>query len=200
MTKVLNLSTSWVILAGEWTHIQRRTIAWLVPPALIGLGGGYLVLKTVDETAIKLLASGVVIAFALFLLAGISLPRVHSRRATWLTGLASGVLSTSTGLSGPPVVVLFTARDLSPSAFRVTLTGYFTCIDIVGLALLVAGRSVHRGDAAAALALIPAAIVGRSAGRWIATRTAPPLFRRINLLLLLATGVSGLATALLAFR
>ncbi len=198
VTKVLNLSTSWVILAGEWEHLQRRTIAWLLPPAMLGLGAGYLVLRSVDPIAIKLLASSVVVAFALFLLSGYALPRIHSRRATWLTGLTSGVLSTSTGLSGPPVVVLLTARDLAPAAFRVTLTGYFTCIDVVGLTLLIAGRSVHRGDLAAAVVLIPAAIAGRAAGRWLATHSAPALFRRVNLMLLLLTGLSGLATALVA--
>jgi uncharacterized membrane protein YfcA len=187
-----------VILAGEWRHIQRQTVAWLVPPALIGIAGGFAVLRSADETSIKLLASAVVVAFAVLLLAGFRLPRVDSRWATWVTGLTSGVLSTSTGLSGPPVVVLFTARGLTPTTFRVTLTAYFACVDLVTLGLLAGSRSIGRDDAVLAVALVPAALVGRAAGRWLATRTSPERFRRLSLSLLALTGISGLVSAAIA--
>lgn len=198
MTKVLTLATAWVILRGQRGRIHLRVVAGLVPWAVAGMVVGIAVLKLADPAAIKLLASVVVVLFALVLLRGWHPRGVHSPAATALAGALSGTLSTSTGLSGPPVVMLFTARDVEPTSFRVTLTAYFAIIDAVGLGLLLASRSIDRDHLILAAALIPAAIAGRAGGRAFADRISPATFRRVTLALLLLTGATGILSALIA--
>lgn len=197
-TKVLTLATAWVILAGHRQRIESRVLAELIPSALVGLLVGLLILHRVDVVALKLLASAIVVAFALLLALGWKIQGIATKRAGALAGFASGTFSMATGLSGPPVVVLFTGRSIEPTVFRVTMVAYFACIDVVGLSLLAATGSIDSDDLLLAAALIPAAIAGRWGGRWLAERTSPERFRQVTLWLLAATGASGIATAILA--
>src|SRR5215213_118987 len=57
------------------------------------------------------------ILLALVMAAGIRLPGVQHRSATVVAGFASGVLGTSAGLPGPPIALLFTAREFPPTTF-----------------------------------------------------------------------------------
>ena len=53
------------------------------------------------------------------------MPSTLSSWATTIASTASGTLATSTGLSGPPVVILFNARGLEKDRFRITIAAYF---------------------------------------------------------------------------
>src|SRR5690606_39459560 len=62
--------------------------------------------------------------FAISVLRGWRIDAVHHPFAAPLAGLASGTLSTSTGMSGPPVVLLFTTRQYDMQQFRGSITAY----------------------------------------------------------------------------
>jgi uncharacterized membrane protein YfcA len=198
LVNILGFGSGLVVLYGEWHEVRRSTLRALVPWALIGLVAGTAILRYVDGIYIKLLVSVVVIAFAIFAAAGFRLRSAHHSSANVVAGLASGVLGTSAGLPGPPIALLFTARDLPPTAFRVTITSYFMIVDVVAVALLVVSDQLHRGDLWLALSMAPPALVGRWIGRKLADRVSPSAFRRVVIGLLLLTGASGAIGALVS--
>jgi uncharacterized membrane protein YfcA len=85
-------------------------------------------------------------------------------------GLSSGALSTATSLSGPPLVLHFVARGLSPPQMRDTLAAVFVALAaLTAAALLVAGTfELARG----LVVLLAAGLAGQLAGRrvfaWLA--------------------------------
>src|SRR5688572_18212759 len=104
LTKVLALATSWIVLLDSWRAIRWRTVAALLPWAMVSQFVGIAALSEFDAAGVKLLASAVVVGFAVLLLIGRAggHPSIADRLwATPLAGTTSGVLSTSTGLSGP---------------------------------------------------------------------------------------------------
>jgi len=155
-------------------------------------------LRYVDGVVIKLLASIVVAAFAIFMAAGFRLPGTENPVSTVVAGFTSGILGTAAGLPGPPIALLFTARDLPPATFRVTITSYFVVINIVAVALLVLSNQVHRADLWLAVAMAPAALLGRWTGHRLANRIAPTAFRQIVIGLLLLTGATGAIGAIVS--
>lgn len=191
LVNILGFSSGMVVLAGEWHEVRLPVLRSLLPWSLGGLVAGTAVLRFVDGTALKLATSVLVVVFAAVVAAGLRIPGVHHPRAPAVAGLASGVLGTSAGLPGPPIALLFTARGLPPTTFRVTITAYFMVVDVVAVALLAASRQLHRSDVLLALAMIPASLVGRWVGRRMADRVSPATFRRIVVVLLLLTGASG---------
>jgi len=196
LVKVLALATSWLILLDAWRAIRWRPLASILPPALLGQFGGIVLLRDLDAAALKLLASAVVVAFALLLLRGLALPGAHHPAAGVVAGGLSGVLSTATGLSGPPIVLLFTLRAYPITSFRATTVTFFIVLDLIGLPTLFAEGMIDRDILRVVLIVAPAAFAGRYAGSRLIRHISPPLFRRITLALLLLTGMIGILGSL----
>jgi uncharacterized membrane protein YfcA len=193
---VLALATSWLILLDTWREIRWRTLPEILPTALLGQVLGIILLRDLDTAALKLLASAVVVGFAMVVLRGFAISGAERKLGGLMAGGTSGILSTSTGLSGPPIVFLFTLRRYPVAAFRATTVAYFIIIDLVSLPALFAEGIVDRDTVWTVLILSPAAFAGRYAGSRLTRFVSPPQFRRVTLALLLLTGLIGVAGAL----
>ncbi len=196
LNKVLTLGTIWVILIGAWGDISWDHLWRIVPFSLAGLFIGVALLRVLDAGAIKLLAGVVVIFFALLLLRG-GVKALPER--PWMApvaGLVSGMLSTSIGMSGLPVVLLFAVLAVPVPVFRATSVCYFLLIDFIGFPPLILQDIVTRDDVIFALLLAPAAVIGRLMGSWLVPYISPLAFRRATLGLLLATGVIAVVNVL----
>jgi hypothetical protein len=197
ITLSLNLLTSIVVTLEARQKIRWRTVLSLLPWASAGLYAGVILLKTLDAAVIKLIAGGIVGAFALLFLTGRRLPGTGTARATAVAGVVSGVLTTSTGLTGPPIVVLLTGREFAPQPFRASAAAFFVPIDVFGIATLISQGTVRRSDLGIVALLAPIAIGGTLIGGRLARHVSVAAFRRIILILLLLTGIVGSTSAVL---
>ncbi len=198
LSTALGLATNWIIVLDSWREVRVRTVLALLPWACGGLVVGVEMLKLLDPVYLKLLAGLVVIGLAVLLLCGRALPGARTPWATALVGATSGALNTSTGLSGPPIVLLFTARDFGKGDFRASASAYFFPINVIGLVLLVARGVVHGPQLGATALLVPPALIGTLAGHTLLKRVSNASFRTLTLYLILLTGLVGAATALLS--
>jgi hypothetical protein len=115
-----------------------------------------------------------------------------------VAGSASGALSTSTGLAGPPIVLLLASRGLPKTEFRSTSALYFLAMSVVGLVVLAGRGLIEGGEIRLALVLVPAAIVGKIVGTAFLKKVSEGGFRALSLGLVILTGTLGVATALWA--
>lgn len=188
INKILTLGTTWIVLVGAWQAVSWPHLRRLVPLAIAGLFVGVAVLKTVDPEAIKLAVGITVVAFALLLLSGRIRPLAERGWMAPVAGFVSGVSSTSTAMSGPPLVLFFTVIGLPVAVFRATSVMYFVCLDAVGFPTLMVSGVIGRSDLALSALLAPAALAGRWVGSWLVPYVTPVGFRRVVLVLLLGTG------------
>src|SRR5688572_7881589 len=101
MVLLLGFTSGLFVLWGDWGEIELGTLRSLLPWSFLGLVAGAGVQRYVNESIIKLLASIVVAAFALFMAAGFRLPGTEHRASAPVAGMTSGVLGTAAGLPGP---------------------------------------------------------------------------------------------------
>lgn len=198
LLKVITLGTTWVVIVHAWHDISWRRIATMVPPALVGLFIGGWLLRVLDPAIIKALAGVIVFALAALLL---TWRPVALRERGWMSpvvGLLCGVGSTSTGMSGPPLVLFFTVAGVDKLTFRGTAATFFVLTDLVGLPALIGQGAVTGGDMRLALALAPVALLGRLVGIRLVPLVSPVAFRRATLALLLVTGSVSIVTGLAA--
>lgn len=198
LTFAISLATSWLVVASGWRELHRGLVLALMPGALAGMVAGASVLSVVDPVIVKIVAGAIVAVYSLVLLAGAQPAGGRSLWVVSIAGFASGALATSTGLSGPPIVMLFSARGLTRDAFRSTISAYFALISIAGLPILIGSGALGRGELSTAALLTPAAIAGTLAGNRLVRRLTVERFRVLTLALLLATGLMGVATAVAA--
>jgi uncharacterized membrane protein YfcA len=190
----INIAVVW----DSWREARHPLALALLLPSVIGVVLGAEVLRIVDPLYIRLAVGVVVVFSALLLLRDVRLPGAETRWGPLVAGSASGALSTSTGLAGPPIVLLLASRGLPKAEFRSTSALYFLAMSGVGL-LVLAGRGlIEGGEMRLALVLVPAAIIGKIVGTAFLRRVSERAFRALSLGLVILTGALGVATALWA--
>jgi uncharacterized membrane protein YfcA len=136
-----------------------------------------------------------VLAAAALLWRGWSLPAV-GRGTDVVAGVCTGVLTTSTGTNGPPIVTVLHARGLDADAFRATATTVFLVLDLLAVLLFAGTGELGGGQVATAAVALPVVVAGGFLGYRARRLLSPAAFRRVVLLLLAATGAAAVVAGL----
>ena len=178
---------------------QRRDIEWrpagsVTATALLGMPVGLLALRLVDARWLSVLIGIVLLAFTFALVRGI---RLQGRAVTPTAGFVSGALLMSTGMNGPPLVVGFQNKEMSPPQFRATLQAVLTIQGFFGLVGFAAVGLFSPPVWSVVAYGAPAMLVGWWVGHLVSRRMDAALFRRLVLVTLAASAATSIATGLL---
>jgi uncharacterized protein len=198
LTTIFSIVINSAVVWDSWQKARKRLALALLIPALFGIAAGVEVLSVINPDYVRLGVGVIVIFSALLLVRDIRLPGASTRWGTLVAGSASGALSTSTGLAGPPIVLLLASRDLPKHEFRGTSALYFLPMSLIGLAVLAFRGLVEASEVPLGLLLIPAAIAGKVLGTALLARVSERAFRAVTLGLVILTGTLGVMTAALA--
>ena len=186
---------------------RRPAVAWrdvlpILAAAVPGSVCGILILQNVAKPALQI-ALGVVVI-------GATAQRLMRRRrvseastahpsSIWARlslGLATGTLTTSTGVSGPPLALWLSARGLSPGELRDSITALFLGTGLIAaLTLLPLLRRAHIDTVAVAVAA-GSVLIGHAIGSRIFARLTSTRFQQATLAISLAAGTASLVLGL----
>jgi uncharacterized membrane protein YfcA len=198
---VLSTTLCLLMLFGERRvrRIRRSDLAVLLVPALPGLAAGALLLRAVPKPALQI-AVGLMVCWAAL---GTSRPGPgggfpNSRLAGWATGLASGTLTTSTGLNGPPIALWLAARGAEPEEIRDSLQACFVVLGVLGAPLVgaLAARATASPDLLLVGVLLPLVAAGHVLGRRAFGAMADHRYRLGLTVMIVATGVASVVAGL----
>jgi uncharacterized protein len=195
LTTIFSIAINSAVVWDSWQEARRRLALALLIPALFGIVAGAWVLSVINPDYVRLGVGVIVIFSALLLVRDVRLPGADTRWGTLVAGSASGTLSTSTGLAGPPIVLLLASRDLPKHEFRGTSTLYFLPMSVAGLAVLALRGLVEASEIPLGILLVPAAIAGKAVGTALLRHVSERAFRTITLGLVFLTGALGVSTA-----
>jgi uncharacterized protein len=192
---VLALVVSALVLAGERRRPRielRETIA-LVAWAVPGLLAGVLLLRAVPERALEMLVACVVLAAVALRLRSPPQARPWSHPRAAVSAVSSGVLSTSTGIGGPPLVFHLLGRGLSPVPMRDTLAVVWLFGGVLSAVILLVTETLVLPDEMPML--LAATLIGYAAGRRIFAAFYGERYERAVLGVLTATALIALVAA-----
>jgi len=175
-------------------HVDWRLGLTLLAGASAGMPLGLVVLVVVDSAVLQAVIAVVVMLSAALIWRGAAL-HAAGRVGDVATGLVSGVLNTSTSMSGPPVVLYLQGRGVPADTFRATLGAYFLASGAIATALFVAGGRFDRELWADTGLAAPALVLGWFAGNVVYGKLDPARFRAVVIVVLVATAAVALATA-----
>lgn len=176
------------------TRVQWRPVLTLSAAAVCGVPVGVLVLVLVDPSVLAL-AIGVIVIIATALMARRAPARRRGAGILVGAGFTSGVLLSSTGINGPPVVVAFQPNGAPPGQFRASLQAAFLIQDLMVCAgFAIVGQLDGKAVLLAALAA-PCLVGGWWLGDRVFSRISPEMFRRATLAMLLLSGALAIAHA-----
>jgi len=110
-------------------------------------------------------------------------------------GLASGALTTSTSLSGPPIALWLQAHRIPPEEFRASLAASFLGLTVAGGAVLAAAGMLSL-DPAVVLPLLGLTVIGQILGVRVFRGLDEAQLRSAVLALVLAAGVASLVAGI----
>ncbi len=171
----------------------RRLMAWTIP----GLPLGLIVHATVPDRPMRVILAVVIVAAVALLVTGWKMPVRHVALADAVAGFVAGVLNTSTGTNGPPLVFDLTSQGITPDRLRATLSGVFAFSGVTTVLLFAVEGSLDAQALVTGAAAMPFAIVGQVVGTRLSSTVSAEMFRRLTFALLVVTALS---TGARAFR
>lgn len=153
---VLAGAVTLLVVVSERQHVDLSGTGWAMAGRVPGTVGGALLVAAIPERGLAiLLAAVVLIGVALTSLGWAPAP---TRPTLVVAGGASGVLGTATSIGGPPMALVWQAKD--GPGLRGTMSGFFLVGSILSvLTLSVTGSITHHTVVAVCL-LLPAPAVG----------------------------------------
>jgi uncharacterized membrane protein YfcA len=183
------------VAASSHRHVRWRTVVVVSGSAVAGMPIGLWVLTHVSGRTLEVVIGVAVLAFTGALALGVAAPdRVEVDVAS---GFTSGILATSTGTNGPPIVLAMQARGVPRHELRATLSAIFLVQGTLALGAFVAAGQFTAEVARVVAAGIPGLILGRLLGDVVFGRLDHERHRGLVLVLLVVAGVSALLEALL---
>jgi len=177
-------------------QVERRVALIMTASALAGMPLGVLALARANERVLTAIIAVVVICFTILLWRGFRLP--VGDVPDGFAGFLAGILSTSTGTSGPPIVISLSSRSLEPVRFRGTISAIFLLQGAAAITVFAVGGQVTTDAFRVALVGLPAVVLGSVAGEVVFQRLSAPTFHRIVLGMLLLSGIASLIAAAVA--
>jgi uncharacterized membrane protein YfcA len=172
----------------DWP-ITWRILGW----SILGMPAGVVALRGVPDQILAGAIAVIVLACTVLVwrawrwhIQGWRIPAV---------GVLCGVLTTSTGTNGPPLVAALQAVGTAPRAFRATMAALLTVTGVVGVAALVIGGVTTAHDWLISALGVPVVAFANWCGTHVIKRVDATRFRHIVLSALVASSAIALAHA-----
>jgi uncharacterized membrane protein YfcA len=196
MVGLLGWLNSTLVARAVWRHVPTRAVATMLIGSFVGMPLGLLVLLTAPDDALRLAVGVSSIVMAAALMSGVRW-RGGDRAGELVAGAVSGVLNTSTGMNGPPIVLYLQDRGYPKDEFRGALSAFFFVSSLVSFAIFALNGVISADALVLAAVAAPAVFAGNWAGRHLLGRLSDETFRRLVLALLVATALAAVVTALI---
>jgi uncharacterized membrane protein YfcA len=182
------------VVVFESRYVSTHGLARLLLSALPGLAVGALLLSVLSKEPLQVGVGVAVIAAAAWQLrSAAERPRVPAAAA----GFASGALTTSIGINGPPLVLWLESQRTEPAQFRATLAAAFLVLDVAGAALLASTEGLDVVDLGALGPLLACVLGGYVLGALAFRRLDADRFFTLVLTLVICTGLASVAAGIL---
>ncbi len=181
-------------VVGIWAFrktFDRRTLAWMLPGALIGIVVGWRLAASVDSHVVAGLVGGIAVVFGAYRL--IATPRAEPRAwpqwfaAFW--GAVAGFTSQVAHAGGPPFQIWALTRNFPHTVFIGTSTIFFAAVNWMKVPAYVALGQFTAENMRLTLIFLPIAIVSTVAGVWLVRRLDPARFYTIINILMIGVGL-----------
>jgi uncharacterized protein len=191
----LGLELNLLVLVGER---RRPRVAWrelgpILAAAVPGTVCGVLLLRALPKPVLQVSVGVAVIAAAVL---SVRLGRASagsgSTPGRLAVGFTTGALTTSTGISGPPLALWLSRRGLAPGEIRDSLSAMFLAIGVVAfLTLVPLLRRAHLDPALLAIGL-SCVLAGHALGSRAFARLQTARFEPLLFVVIVCAGVASI--------
>jgi uncharacterized protein len=169
-------AVTWFRQHARWDYIRR-----MLPPAIIGIVLGSVLMQRISDTVFKPLIGAIILTLAILQLIRMRRPDwfgdvPHNAWFAWGMGLLTGVTSMLANAAGPIVALYALAVSLPKFEMVGTSAWLFLIINALKVPFSVSLGLIHQQTLMLNLTLAPVVAAGVLSGRWLMTRLPQRLF------------------------
>lgn len=184
---ILSILISLLMIYSIRKEVDRTLVMRLVKGSLIGLILGIFIYLYANITLLKLSIGIIIGILTILLVCQFSIQRKINRDYT--IGGLSGLLTTSIGVPGPPLLLYFSGTDMAPRTLRSTTLAYYLFVYSASLMMQVSLAGTNRLVWTASLTALIPLLLGIYLGNKLLYKINRQLFRLITYAILFITSI-----------
>lgn len=161
-------------------HANGRMVLGLLPPAVLGIVCGWLLIPQIEPGEFGPLIGWVILALIVLILLQKFTPivRVAAEHPglAWPFGWLAGVTTMLANAAGPVMAIYLLARRLPKLEFVGTSAWFFFIVNLIKVPFSVSLGLINGSSLSLNVLLLPAIVGGLFAGRWLLGKTNQVIF------------------------
>ncbi|TXL61620.1 sulfite exporter TauE/SafE family protein [Cerasibacillus terrae] len=187
----MNLALSLVISLALITKIKQDIdtdiLKRFIIGSIVGLPLGIITFLLIDIKQLKLGISIIILLLTLLLMAHFRIQ--SSKKRDFSVGGISGLLTTSIGMPGPPLLLYFSGTETKKEKLRGTTLAFYLFIYLVSLIIHVIFVGTNHKVWISSGVALPLVLIGLYVGQLLFKKMNQKAFRIFTYILLLFTGI-----------
>ena len=183
---ILSICLSAFMIFSIRKEIDKFLLIRLIKGSMIGIVFGIFIYLFVNIQILKIAVSVIILCLTALLTLNVTINR--SKEKDIVTGGISGLLTTSIGVPGPPLLLYFSGANLDKTTLRSTTLAYYLFVYFTSLVMQILFGGTNKEIWLSSLIAIPPLFIGIILGqllfKWISQNT----FRIITYIILIFTG------------
>ena len=196
---LLGLLSNVLVLYYSFKKVNLKIILPIIASSSIGIPLGIRIITLVSPSTLKIIIGGITVFFAVLLSLGLTKTFSHEKLASGVAGFIGGVLSSSTGIGGPPVVLFMHNQKWQREVIHASLAAYFLYSSSFSLVALTISGLVDTQLIISAVSLAPILFTGIGLGIVVFRRINARYFRRLTMAIVICSGILGISSGLNIF-
>ncbi|WP_283749996.1 sulfite exporter TauE/SafE family protein [Bacillus cereus] len=183
LSLIISISLIWRIRMDiDFILLKRLTFG-----SIVGVPFGILIFTSININAFKLAISILLLILTLMLICNFKIKSTQSR--DFVVGGLSGLLTTSIGMPGPPLLLYFTGTDTEKGKLRATTLAFYLFIYFISLITQILFTGTNRTIWESSFYAIPIIFLGLFIGQIIFKWLNQRIFKIFTYILLSCTGI-----------
>ena len=183
---ILSIIISLFMLPKIGNEIEKKLLSKLIKGSIVGLPIGIILYLFLDVRLLTLVISVIILVLTFLLILKVSIKQTKVK--DFLSGGFSGLLTTSIGMPGPPLLLYFSGAGIKKEIIRSTTLAFYLLIYSISLTMQIIFGGTSKEIWITALSLIPVTICGIVIGQLLFTYINQRIFQLITYGILIFTG------------
>ncbi|MEH7176136.1 sulfite exporter TauE/SafE family protein, partial [Priestia megaterium] len=174
-------------------EIDKSLLVRLIKGSVMGLIFGIFIYLFLDIQLLKMNVGALILFLTILLILKLTINRTQNK--DFITGGISGLLTTSIGVPGPPLLLYFSGTRIDKTTLRSTTLAYYLFVYFVSLVMQISFGGTSKETWIFSLIAIPPLFAGIMLGQLFFKWISQKVFRIITYIILMFTGVYLLVTS-----
>ncbi|MGM7721661.1 sulfite exporter TauE/SafE family protein [Metabacillus sp. Hm71] len=191
---ILSLCLSIFMIFKIGKEVDKPLLIRLIKGSIMGLVLGIFIYLYLDIQLLKIVVGGLILISTVLLILKLTIRQTKNR--DFLAGGISGLLTTSIGVPGPPLLLYFSGVGTDKAILRSTTLAYYLFVYFISLFMQILFGGTSKEAWISSLVAVPSLFVGILLGQLLFKWISQKIFRLITYIILLFTGGYLLVTSL----